>query len=130
MLVPLVVDEAGSARAWAIVEQRAPLWTSEFAAAEVASALSRLVRTSQLSGEAATRALTDFARWRFDSTSDVPVGPTDIRLAHEFVRWFETQLRVPDALHLALARQVGASFASFDVGASRAATMLEIPIIA
>jgi uncharacterized protein len=123
------VDEPGSVRAWAIVEQRQPLWTSEFAAAEVASALSRLVRTGQLNNDTAADALTDFARWRFEGTSDVPIGPTDIRLAHAFVRRFDTQLRTPDALHLALAQRLGAAFATFDLGASRAASMLDLQVV-
>lgn len=126
MLVPLVIDEAGSPRAWAIVEQNARLWTSEFAAAEVASALSRLVRTGRLDSDAAAVSLADFATWRLETTSDAQIETTDIRLAHSFVRRFETQLRVPDALHLALTRRLDASFATFDAGAARAALLLDI----
>ena len=75
---------------------------SEFAAAEVALALSRLVRTGLLdAGDAAAR-LADFDAWRASATLDIDLQASDIRLAHIFVRRFDLMLRAPDALPAAI----------------------------
>ena len=82
-----------------------------------------------MSADSAAIALDDFAHWRFDTTSEAVIETSVIRLAHLFVRRFDTQLRTPDALHLALARRLGATLATFDVGAARAAQLLDIEVM-
>jgi len=105
-ILPTLIEEAGSAAVDRfIAETDEALVISEFAAAEVASALSRLVRTGRLEPEDATARLADFDAWRAGSADDVDVQASDVRLAHVFVRRFDLMLRAPDALHAAVCRR-------------------------
>ena len=104
VLIPLVVKEASSPLIQAFVTRHAgQLITSEFAATEAASGVSRLVRMGQLDADLASAALADLDGWRLSSTEQVETIPGDVRFAHMLVRRFETKLRAPDALHVALA---------------------------
>jgi hypothetical protein len=80
---------------------------SDFAAAEVASALSRLVRMGQLSAANAALALSDFDIWRAATNSDAEVHAADARLAYAYVRRFDLMLQSPDAIHLAICGTTG-----------------------
>ena len=57
------------------------LLVSDFAAAEVASALSRLVRTALLTNADASGRLADFDAWRAAMSSPVDIREADARLA-------------------------------------------------
>jgi predicted nucleic acid-binding protein len=87
---------------------------SEFAAAEVASALSRLVRMTLLEPADGNACLADFDVWRAAMTSPVDMHAADARLANAFVRRFELMLHAPDALHLAIAQRLDATFVTLD----------------
>jgi len=76
------------------------LLISDFAAAEVASGLSRLVRMRLLAAADAEARLADFEAWRAAASSPVDIQPADARIAYAFVRRFDLMLRTPDALHL------------------------------
>lgn len=105
-ILPILIEEPGSPlvdRFMAEADQ--PLVVSEFAAAEVASALSRLVRTGLLDAGDATARLADFDAWRASATLDIDLQASDIRLAHIFLRRFDLMLRAPDALHAAICRR-------------------------
>jgi predicted nucleic acid-binding protein len=54
---------------------------SDFAAAEVASALSRLVRMGELTATEATQRLADFDAWRAGETDNAEMDMQDCRLA-------------------------------------------------
>jgi predicted nucleic acid-binding protein len=82
---------------------RQELLISDFAAAEVASALSRLVRMALLTEADASARLADFDAWRAAMSLPVDIGASDARLAYIYVRRFNLALRAPDALHLAIA---------------------------
>ena len=82
---------------------RQELLISDFAAAEVASALSRLVRVALLTETDASARLADFDAWRAAMSLPVDIGASDARLAYIYVRRFDLALRAPDALHLAIA---------------------------
>src|SRR5258708_15206870 len=77
------------------------LLISDFAAAEVASALSRLVRMALLTEADASARLADFDGAAMSLPVDI--GASDARLAHIYVRRFDLALRAPDALHFAIA---------------------------
>lgn len=105
-ILPILIEEPGSALVDRFIAQAdQPLVVSEFAAAEVASALSRLVRTGLLDAGDATARLADFDAWRASATIDLDLQASDIRLANIFVRRFDLMLRAPDALHAAICRR-------------------------
>ena len=98
-----------------------PLLVSSYTDAEVASALSRLVRTKKLTLDAARRTLTHFDDWRLAETMMIEVDDFDIVLAGDLVRQFELKLRTPDALHLAICLRIGAQLVTHDDGLAKAA---------
>lgn len=127
VILPTLVEEAASGIVddfIAAVDE--PLIISEFAAAEVASALSRLVRTGLLQPDDAAARLADFDAWRTVATQDMDVQPVDIRLAHIFVRRFELGLRAPDALHTAMCRRAGHRLVTLDRRLAAAAETLGV----
>jgi hypothetical protein len=62
-----------------IVQQ--DLWVSHFAAAEVASALSRLVRIGRLQATDGAACLSDFDVWRAAMTRHAEIHAVDVRLS-------------------------------------------------
>ena len=104
------------------------LLISDFAAAEVASALSRLVRMTLLTGADASARLADFDAWRATMSSPVDIQASDARLAYVYVRRFDLALRAPDALHLAITRRLSASLVTLDKGLATAAQVLGIAV--
>jgi len=114
-ILPILIEEVGSAAVDRfIIESGEALIVSEFAAAEVASALSRLVRTGVLDVADAASRLADFDAWRAASTVDLDMQASDIRLAHVFVRRFDLMLRAQDALHAAACRREDLLLVTFD----------------
>ncbi|CAN5123807.1 hypothetical protein BH10PSE3_BH10PSE3_22940 [soil metagenome] len=106
VILPTLIEEAASAVVDRFMNDLDDdLIVSEFAAAEVASALSRLVRTGLLDGEDASRRLADFDAWRAAAARDLDFQASDVRLANVFVRRFDLMLRAPDALHAAACRR-------------------------
>ena len=86
VILPTLIEEAASALVDRFIEQLDDdLIISEFAAAEVASALSRLVRTGLLDREDASRRLSDFDAWRAAAARDLDLQASDVRLANVFL---------------------------------------------
>jgi len=127
VLLPRLVEEAASAalRHYLTARHEERL-VSDFAAAEVASALSRLVRMGLLSGPEGYARLADFDAWRAATSAAVDVHASDARLAYAYVRRFDLKLRAPDALHLAVARRLDATLITLDRRLARAAQELGI----
>src|SRR6266446_5559455 len=107
VLIPTLVEEPVSGAVEAYLKTRPERLISDFAAAEVASGLSRLVRTSLLTAAAPAE-----------------LNSADARLAYTYVRRFELMLRAPDALHLAIARRIDATLVTLDRRLARAAREL------
>ena len=106
VILPTLIQEAASVVVDRFMDNLdEDLIVSEFAAAEVASALSRLVRTGLLDHEDASRRLADFDAWRAAAARDLDLQASDVRLANVFVRRFDLMLRAPDALHAAACRR-------------------------
>lgn len=115
VLIPVLVEEGASEAVDAYLAAHAEaLVISDFASAEVASALSRLVRTGALDPQDAAERLADFDLWRAAATQTVDVVAADVRLANAYVRRFELMLRAPDALHLAVSARLGMTLATLD----------------
>lgn len=129
VLLPTMIEEAGSAVVDKFIRSKdAPIWVSEFAAAEVASAISRLVRIGLLEGDDARARLSDFDAWRATDSSLIDVEGADIRLAGVIVRRFDLMLRAPDALHVAICRRLAGSLVTMDRRLARAATDLGVTV--
>lgn len=126
-ILPILIEEAGSPVVDQFITESGEAFViSEFAAAEVASALSRLVRTGILELADATSRLADFDAWRAASTDDLDMQASDIRLAHVFVRRFDLMLRAPDALHAAVCRREDLTLVTLDRRLAAAAEELGV----
>lgn len=127
VLIPTVVSEPATAAVDAFMDScRTSLIISEFAAAEVASALSRLVRTGRLQSRNAQDCLSDFDAWRSASTQGIDVLSADVSLAHVYVRRFDLMLRTPDALHAAICRRADLTLVTLDKRLAAAARALGV----
>ena len=104
------------------------LLISDFAAAEVASALSRLVRMTLLTNTDASARLADFDAWRAAMSSPVEIVASDARLAYVYVRRFDLALRAPDALHLAVSRRLDLRLITLDRRLAAAARELGVVV--
>ncbi|MCR4304250.1 MAG: type II toxin-antitoxin system VapC family toxin [Gallionella sp.] len=129
-VAPLFRDEPSSRKVADFVSRQAAggLVISKWTSVEFASMVSRGVRMGGLSTDAG-RSLIEV----FDTTiaaSFVVLVPNsyDFDLAQEYVTHFATQLRAPDALHLAVSHNNGVEFvATLDEGMLAAAKKLKIP---
>ena len=131
VLIPTLVEEPATVGVKAyLVGTEEELLISDFAAAEVASALSRLVRMGLLDIADASRRLEDFDVWRAATSSPVDVHASDVRLAYALVRRFELMLRAPDALHIAIARRLDVTLVTLDRRLTNAAQELGIIVMA
>ena len=128
-LVPMLVDVAASDAVKSyLVASEQELLVSEFAAAEVASSISRLVRMGLLTAAEAVARLSDFDGWRASTSTPTDVHPADVRLAYAYVRRFELGLRAPDALHLAIAHRADATLVTLDRRLADAARELGVSV--
>jgi predicted nucleic acid-binding protein len=129
VLLPAFMEEPASAAVDSyILASTKELLVSDFAAAEVASAVSRLLRMGRLDNAGADLRLADFAAWRAATTSPVDLHASDARLAYAYVRRFDLRLRAPDALHLSVARRLDATLVTLDRRLARAAAELGIAV--
>ena len=104
------------------------LLVSHFAAAEVACAISKRVRTGQTTSDKAKALLFGFDEWSASHAVHVETTTADIAEAARLVRRFELRLRAPDALHLALTRYHNAEPVTRDQGMIRAAELIGVPV--
>ena len=127
VILPMIVEEPATAGVDAFfgTETSTPI-VSEFAAAEVYSAVSRLSRTGELDLKTALASLADFDAWRAAEAKLIDVEGADVRVAGLMVRRFELKLRAPDALHLAICRRLDALLITRDRRLARAAASLDI----
>ena len=129
VLLPTLIKEQASAAVDAyVLAGGQEFLVSDFAAAEVASGLSRLVRMRLLEAATAVARLDDFDAWRATATSPVDVHAVDVRLGYIYVRRFDLMLRAPDALHLAIARRLDATLVTLDRRLATAAKELGIMV--
>jgi predicted nucleic acid-binding protein len=114
-LVALLIAEPSSDRADRFAKEHpSSLIVSDFAAAEFASAMARRVRTKATTIDEARADLSDFDAWALRSTFRTEISPADVAVAESFLRRLDLTLRTPDAIHIALARRVGATLVTFD----------------
>ena len=115
VLVSLFVVDSFADRAQVYMRDHQPIpIVSDFAAAEFASAVGRLVRTELLDLEHAFPIFAAFDGWRSQSALDCAVETSDVAAAGVLLRRLDAPLRVPAALHLAMALRMGVALATFD----------------
>lgn len=127
-ILPSLLGEPTSDHLERFFSSHADRLISDFAAAEVAAVLSRLVRTRMLDAADASSRLADFDAWRAATSSSVDLRAVDALLAGTYVRRFDLMLHAPDALHLAIARRVDATLVTLDRRMARAAEELGIAV--
>ena len=130
VLMPAVIEEPSSTAVRELFRNRPDdLSVGDFAAAEVASALSRLVRMERLTATEAAERLADFDEWRASATEVAEMDTHDCRLANTYVRRFDLKLRAPDALHAAICRRLELQLATLDRRLAVAARALGISVV-
>jgi predicted nucleic acid-binding protein len=116
LLVALFTPDAFSDRAEAYLDAAEPiLRVSDFASAELASALSRKVRTRERTEPQVRDALVAFDTWTARRGPRLETLSSDIVLADSFLRRLDLALRTPDAVNLAIAKRFDLALATFDV---------------
>lgn len=131
VLVSLLLGEPSSAAVerW-IAGVELPLLVSDFAAAEVSSAISLAVRQGRETAANGGDRLAQFDDWRSGAaTIRIDVDAGDIRMADQIVRAFELGLKAPDALHVATAQRLNAKLITLDRRLLRAASALGVEAI-
>lgn len=129
-LTPLFREEATSAKVSEFLSRQATgtLAVSKWASVEFASLTSRDVRMSALTAGQGRMLIAEFDEMIAASLVVLIPGANDFVLAQKYVANFATQLRGPDALHLAVAYSNGMEFiATLDNGMLSAAKRLKIP---
>ena len=105
-----------------------PPIVSDFAAGEVASAISRRLRERSFTETEARALLGQFDRWCRYATRVVEITSEDVSRAIALVRRFDLKLRMPDALHLAVAESRSAQLLTRDGLMGDAARLLGIDV--
>ena len=115
ILVALISEDALAEQADALLRSTPdPTIVSDFAVAEMVSALSRKIRSGDLSRDEARSALAMFDAEVASAAVLVDIAPSDVQAATAFLRRFDLSLRAPDAIHIATASRFGAALATFD----------------
>jgi uncharacterized protein len=131
VLVPLFTDDALTVRADAYLRGRSlALIISDFAAAEFASAIARLVRVRSLEPEVARRIFANFDTWSARTAERAVTISADIIAAAAFIRRLDLPLRTPDAINIAIAQRVAADLLTFDRRMAENARALGTSVVA
>jgi predicted nucleic acid-binding protein len=127
VLVALFADDALNDRAQAFLETAPSLLVvSDFAAAELASAVARFVRMREMTRGVALKLFADFDAWIARSVQRIEISAADVTAATGMLRRLDLTLRTPDALHLAIAQRSGAELATVDTRMAAAAQTLGV----
>ena len=127
VIVSMIVTDAHTTKATTWFEKTEPRsLVSSFAKVEFAAIISRLVRTSRLSAAEGRRALDTFDTWLAGDAQLVNFSKDDIEAADRMVRDFDTKLLAPDAIHLAVAKRLGATLITFDTRLAAAAIIQNV----
>lgn len=128
-LVPLFIPQDVSSDAQTFIAREQSVLVSDYGAGEFSSVMSRLVRTGYRTPEIALELCNAFDEWVLRRVLLVEGTNTDVRAATLLVRQFDLMLKLPDAIHLAICRRIGATLLTFDVPMRRAAERLKVPLV-
>jgi len=130
VIASLLLDEPGSQQ---VVEALRPFGRrciiSDFASAEVSSAVAKRVRMGRESAKIANMRLLAFDRFKADFPDKAMLAPNDILTAERLVRAFELKLRAPDAIHAAVCLRHNYQLATLDTNLAHAAYLLGVACI-
>jgi hypothetical protein len=130
VLVAFFTADRFSNRAESLLQSQASgVLVSNFAAAEFASVLGRLVRTKDMDVSEVRAACTTFDSWVARLAARIEITGSDIAAAEAMLRRFDLTLRSPDAIHLAAAQRLGARLATFDTGLARCAQAIGVEVV-
>ena len=120
VVVSTFVDDSHSDRVleWLALQDRIVL--SAWTVAEFSSALSHYVRTKRATASERATLEGEFDRWLASVRMVLPVTPEDFETARELLR-AHVELRTPDALHLAIAKNRQLTLATLDNTLKRSA---------
>ena len=129
LLVALFSVDAFTARARDFLRELEPtLVVSDFAAAELASALAKKLRVRDLSADEVRSAFASFDAWAGSRGPRLETTTADVSRAEAILRRLDLALRTPDALNLAIAERHEASLATFDVRMAESARALGLEV--
>jgi predicted nucleic acid-binding protein len=129
-LTPLLLMEATTIKVGRFLERNRPsgLSISHWTRVEVSSLLAREVRMGGIDREMALEVDARFESIVQQSFAVLLPTVEDFDLSKEYLRRYETKLRIGDAFHLAIAKNHRASMIhSFDKGLLKAAKLLGLP---
>lgn len=115
---------------WLEARMAEHLVISDWVITEFSAALSLKLRTGQVSGDQRARALNLFNRAVADNMSIAPVVQRHFTLATRFANQASSGLRAGDALHLAIAADIGAVLCTRDRRLLEAAIAQAVPALA
>ena len=128
-LTPLFREEATSSKVAAFLARQSvgAMAVSKWTSVEFSSLVSRDVRMGALTVAQARRLIAEFDAMVADALILLTPTANDFMLAQQYVANFSTNLRAPDALHLAVAHNNDAEFvATLDEGMLFAAKKLKV----
>lgn len=130
VIASLLLNEPGSQK---VVEALRPFGRrciiSDFASAEVSSAVAKRVRMGRESAKIANARLLAFDRFKADFPDRATLAPNDVSTAERLVRAFELKLRAPDAIHAAVCLRHNYQLATLDTNLTYAARLLGVACI-
>jgi hypothetical protein len=131
LLVAAYTSEArtSSVQTWLGEQPVDELAISDWVVTEFSAALSIKLRTDQLDAETRADALVLFARFCTETVSILPVSALHFRIAARFTDQHTLALRAPDALHLAICADHGATLYTLDRRLADAGPALGCPAI-
>lgn len=129
VLVAILVTDPFTARAFRYLNDATPsLVVSDYAAAEFASAVARMVRMRELTVDAARKAFATFDGLAPRIVQRIETSSADIKSAETFLRRLDLALRAPDAITIAIAERIGASLMTFDDKMAASARTLDVEV--
>lgn len=123
-----VLDPASQRAQGALLRVRGVMHISNLCAAEFVSALNHRMRMGFLTRKEAQEAIVLFDEWAAAMTDRVETGAQDFSVCDSYLRRLDLPLRTPDALHLAIAKRIGASLLTFDKQMIASAKKLGAPL--
>ncbi len=115
VIVALLTPELLSLRADGFLANNSDgLIVSDFAAAEFAAVIARRVRMRSFTPAAGRQALATFDTWVTRSAWRIEMNAVDVAAADALLRRLDLTLLTPDAIHIAIARRLGATIVTFD----------------